>query len=181
MCWFYRKENKREKAMEILRSYVKQDSPIINMQLRNNKANSEEVELLDSLFFPNALPTYLYRWLPEQYVSCEGNVLMDKAYLSCSTKMDAYLSHMIDENLAFYIIETSDELKSIDIRNVLPEANDEQEFLLPREVKLTVIADKLYQQNDFGLFLKDIHCSDIRVNELMDHYQSIRLIKTTTH
>lgn len=180
MCWFNIKAENKERALEVLRHYVTEAEPIINRQLRSGIEDGEAIRLLDSLFTDNKHPKYLYRWLPSQYVTLHNNKMIDKAYLSCSKDVDYFANHVTDRDLTCCKINTSG-CKTIDVCTLLPDCNNEGEFILPRNLVLEVTADKLYRQTEFTQFLRDIHCDFIRDTEMIDIYdiESIRVINAS--
>jgi hypothetical protein len=179
MCLFWSKKKKDNiEAQSLLRRYVSVAEPTINKQLREGTADEREVTLFDTLFTNACLPSALYRWLPSAAVQINDKIIVDNAYLSCSQRVDDFINHINDDNPACYIIKTYDGLKSIDVNRTLPDFNDEGEYVLPRGMKLQVLSDKVYQQPDYNKFLSDIHCDSISNKELIDNYQSIRLITT---
>ena len=183
MCWHKENPKKHVMALEILRRYVTEAEPLINKQLRLNNADANEVALFDSLFSNSDIPKYMYRWLPSYYVTIIDDILTDNAYLSCSSNPGSFINHVSDKDLACYMINTCEELKTINVNALLPNHNNEGEYILPRGIKLEVTADKLYKQSEFSHFLREIHCNDVRDTEMVDIYpiESIRLIKTEIH
>lgn len=182
MCKSNKKAIEEKQAIELLKLYVSESEPRINKQLRTNQADSHEVALFDSLFADNAHPEYVYRWLPSCYVKNNDGILTDKAYLSCSSDPSCFIDHIFGKDLTCYMINTCEELKIINVNALLPNYNNEGEYILPRELILEVKLDKTYRQSDFAQFLSDIQCCNIRDTEMIYIYQieSIRLIKANT-
>ena len=166
--------------LNFLQRYVSESEPIINKQLRDNNANPKEIKLMDSLFEDNSIPSVLYRWIPADCVFIENNYLCDKAYLSCAKDVDGYISHVWGDELACIKIKTDGDVKSLDVNKLLPDANEEGEYILPREITLCVIGGKSYQPSEFQQFLQDVQCDYIRDCELKGRdIHRIRLITTT--
>lgn len=178
MCWFNKKETQKEKALVLLQKYVTEVSPLINAQLRNGTADANQVKLFDSLFARNTLPTYLYRWTSSQKDISLNTLLCDKAYLSCSVNVDDFINHVDGDDLTCYKIETNTDLETINVNALLPAANDEGEYILARSMQLKVVSIKLFQQNEFNQFLKEVHCDIISAKEMIELYNinSIRIV-----
>ena len=159
---------KQKEELEVLKTYVKDSAPKVNKLLR-----SEEVlvdGLFDGLIKTMHKPKILFRWLPNQYMYViDNNLYQDKAYYSCSSRFDAFIGRVDGSNLACLKIETGDSFQGVDVNELLPDYNDEGEFILPHGHVFRVNQSTVYTDNEFDkLLLKE--GSNERHNTLTDVY-----------
>lgn len=131
-------------SKENLRRYVSESAPEVNRLLRSKQDASRL--LFDDLFEKISVPSSLYRFV--SYNHCEnlheGDCFEDLAYLSCTTDIDKCIDHVGGKNIACLEFNFHDKVSCVDVRNHLPECNDEGEFILPRGCKYQVVQSVVY-------------------------------------
>jgi len=154
--------------IEALQEYVIKEEPTVNKLLRSGE--EQVAGLFDGLMTTLDSPKALFRWLPNQYMYViDNNLYQDKAYYSCSSRFDAFIGRVDGSNLACLKIETGDSFQGVDVNELLPDYNDEGEFILPHGHVFRVNQSTVYTDNEFDkLLLKE--GSNERHNTLTDVY-----------
>ena len=155
MCLFKFKSNKiSTEALNVLHDYVTaMAEPMVNKILRGG-GYSYEIELIDSLFCNNDLPTILYRHFEiyEQYKV--GQIVEQPTYLSTSRAFSPYYGKLIADDIGLFIIHTSDtDVKSIDVESLLPSCEGEEEIILPHHLNLRIMSVKKYDKSNYNELL----------------------------
>lgn len=143
-------------AIEKLKEY-KNESNEINNKLRNGIVNSETC-LIDALFSRKAVPSILYRLLDNKYINIIDGIFCDPAYLSCTKDIDEFICKTDPTNhIACIIIQMKSPFLCINVSEIIPEFDDEGEYILPRELKLRLVGyKKLNSITEFDEFLDKI-------------------------
>lgn len=154
------KDSMKAQELSSLEKYVSEACPEVNQNLR--KGGTEIEGLFDGLFEVGKTPEKLYRFIPNQYIeiSIEGHY-SDKAYLSCTKDTSYVISHFTTDNLAFLIINLPLMTKRIVVKELLPNHNDEGEYILPRGLVLLVDNESTKYETDTELrcFIEKYNCS----------------------
>ena len=153
--------------LKILEEYVRNSMPI-NDNLRNG-IDIPEKAILDSLLVEGDVPRYLYRLLDNNDVEISNkDLILDAAYLSCSSRFDDFIDNTGKvKHMACFRIEDASPISRIIVKELLPNSNDEGEFILPRNLLLQIIAINDYSGVD-GLerLLEEVECDSTGSNEL---------------
>lgn len=160
----------------LIRAYVESAEPEINKFLRAGIV-TEDVPLFDLLFKEADVPDILFRLLPVENVNIIDGIICDPAYMSCTNDIDKFIDKVRGENIACLKINMHSPFHRISVNEVLPNHNDEGEYILPRNLRLNVLNHYLF--NDiagFTVFL-DLVDSYESAETLMDiyHYNDIHL------
>lgn len=172
-----------ERAVQALHDYVTANAePIVNAALRNNRYH-EHIAQIDNLFTDNQLSeSVLYRHTDIVRDYTVGQIIQDKAYLSTTKSFYAYYGRLYGDYLICYRIHIADtSIKVIDVDAYLPNVNNEDEVILPRNLKLKVEAISSYIPNDFDSFLEEVHADDVMnaLTLIADHYKFAMIIDMT--
>ena len=154
--------------IEALKDYVKCDKPTVNKLLRSGEG--QVTGLFDGLMTTLEAPKVLFRWLPNHFMHViDNNWYQDKAYYSCSNRFDSFIGRVDGENLACLKIKTDNSFQGVNVNELLPDYNDEGEYILPHGHAFHVNKCTVYADNEFDkLLLKE--GSDERSNTLTDLY-----------
>ena len=160
----------------LIRAYVESAEPDINQNLRAGIV-TEDVHLFESLFIEANVPNILFRLLPVENINITDVIICDSAYMSCTKDIDKFIDKVRGENIACLKINMHSPFRRINVNELLPDHNDEGEFILPRDLKLKVL--KFQRFNDamgFSSFL-DLVGSFESVESLTGiyHYNEIDL------
>lgn len=153
--------------LDVLRNYVN-NSALINNNLREG-VDIPDKEIIDSFLTYGTVPHFLYRLLPFEDVHDLGNgIISDAGYLSCSANFDDFIDSVgYTNHLACFMIENTSPINRINIRELLPEFNDEREYILPRNLVLQIIFQREYNGvADFDRFLDEVACESTGSEEL---------------
>ena len=151
----------------MLIGYVSNSEPI-NSILRKG-LYIPEIDILDGLFTKGEVPHFLYRLLPNDNIIIDENgTIIDSAYLSCSGNFDDFIDNVgPTKHLACLRIESVSPIERINVRELLPDFNDEGEIILSRNLVLNVIGIDNYDGIDqFEVFLKKVDCDSTSPLEL---------------
>lgn len=172
MCFKKNQNDFQKKAVCLLQEYVSSVFPRLNQLLRNGTV-SDDINLFDSLFRKNRLPQYLFRIFPKENLIKANDILTDKAYLSCTTDAGNFIGKVERPEIVCLRIHTNPEVLSINVNEILPNANDEGEYILYRDLRLKILNNgiKDYDQTMFNTFIQDIDNDNMTANELTDIYQ----------
>jgi len=147
-----------ERAVQALHDYVTANAePIVNAALRNDRYH-EHIALIDSLFADNQLSeSVLYRHTDIVRDYSVGQIIQDKAYLSTTKSFCAYYGSLYGEHMTCYRIhlEGSD-IKVLDVDLYLSDVNDEEEVILPRNLKMRVLSVKTFTPDTYNDFLQEV-------------------------
>ena len=160
----------------LIRAYVESAEPEINQNLRAGII-TEDVHLFDSLFIEADVPIKLFRLLPIEKVNIIDGIICDSAYMSCTKDIDKFIDKVRGENIACLKINMHSPFRRICVNELLPNHNDEGEFILPRNLKLKVLNHQRFNDAiSFSSFL-DLVGSFESVETLTDiyHYNEIDL------
>lgn len=161
---------------DLIRLYVESAEPIINRNLRDNIV-TEDVHLFDLSFTEDEVPDTLYRLLPAVNVKITDGIICDPGYMSCTNDIDKFIDRVEGENIACLRINMHSPFRRILVSEILPNHNDEGEYILPRNLQLTVQSHERFNDAEgFASFL-DLVGSSESVETLMDiyHYSEIDL------
>ena len=141
--------------------------PRLNQLLRNGVCHND-IRIFDSLFKKNTLPQYLFRIFPQENLIIDSNIITDKAYLSCTTDAENFIGKAGCGEIVCLRIHTNPELLSINVKEILPDHNDEGEYILYRDLRLKILNNgrKNYDQTRFNMFIRDIDNDNMTANEL---------------
>ena len=161
--------------IDALQEYVIKEEPTVNKLLRSGE--EQVAGLFDGLMTTLDSPKALFRWLPNQYMYViDNNLYQDKAYYSCSSRFDSFVGHVNSDDLACLWIKTGDTFQGINVNILLPDYNNEGEYILPRGHTFRVNNSTYFAQNEFNKLLLKVG-SDERPNTFFDlyHIKSITL------
>lgn len=128
-----------------LESYLSQAEPLVNKDLR---AGNKSLLTFDGLFEEGEIPQKLYRLMPNESVVIHNQMMCDLGYLSCTTSIDNFISHTSGEHIACLKILLDSPQKRIKVNDLLPNANDEGEYILPANTRLKLINQYTYSDNE---------------------------------
>ncbi len=132
--------------IELLKRYLKELEPKVNYELRNG---SKSKLTFDSLFENGKVPHVLYRMLPNDFVKIDYQGFMcDSGYLSCTTSIDNFIEHTTGEHIACLKIYLDSPRRRIVVNELVPESNDEGEYILPTNTKLQFISKSTYSDEE---------------------------------
>lgn len=160
----------------LIRAYVESAEPEVNQNLRAGIIR-EDVYLFDSLFVEENVPDILFRLLPVEYVNIIDGTISDPAYMSCTNDIDKFIDKVRGENIACLKINMHSPFRRISVKELLPNHNDEGEFILPRDLKLKVLRHyRFIDFKGFAAFL-DLVGSSESAKSLTEiyHYNEINL------
>lgn len=123
---------------ELIKCYVESSEPIINQQLRLGIV-TEDVERFDASFIEGDVPEVLFRLLPVDCVKIIDNHICDLGYISCTDDLDKFIDKVGGDCIACLMIRIPSPHSRISVRDILPDHNDEGEFILPRNLRMRVI------------------------------------------
>ena len=119
--------------LENLKQYLSEAEPLVNKELRTGFSGNT----FDGLFEEGEVPEFLYRLLPNEYVEIDNqSIYCDAAYLSCTKSADYFLSHVSGGHIACLKIKLTSPINRIVVNELVADANDEGEYILPRNMKL---------------------------------------------
>lgn len=122
--------------LELLRDYVQNAEPQINQELRFGRDCPDAV-IFDKLFVNGEVPDTLYRLVPNKNICFDNDgFFLDPAYLSCTDDVDKYLGRINSNDIACMIINVPSPFQRIVVNEMLPNFNDEGEYILPRNLRL---------------------------------------------
>ena len=157
-------------------------TPLVNYLLRDGKT-CEWVQILDNLMVKGGTPKTLYRVLAQENICIEeGDIICDEAFLSTTSEMRCVPNFMVFPHSAILIINNCSSVRSINVVKVLGNTNDEQEFILPRKLRLHIIDTDSYEQNTFDSFLQnyDIDASSKELKDIRK-VETIMVYKVEPH
>lgn len=130
---------------EALLNYVCQGSPEVNVILRTNNGDLEG-KTFDGLFTIGDVPNPLYHLMNNEHVVIgEDNIMTDPAYLSCTSDVDNFIARVEGTHIACLKIQIESPSSRINVQELLPDQNDEGEFILPRGSRLLLTETTHYQ------------------------------------
>ena len=121
----------------LIRAYVESAEPKINQDLRAGIV-TEDVHIFDSLFVEAEVPDSLFRLLPVENVNIQDEIICDSGYMSCTRDIDKFIDKVEGENIACLKINMHSPFRRILVKDLLPNHNDEGEFILPRNLRFRV-------------------------------------------
>ena len=128
-----------------LESYLNQAEPQVNKDLR---AGNESILTFDGLFEEGEIPKKLYRLMPNESVVIHNQMMCDSGYLSCTTSIDNFIGHTSGEHIACLKILLDSPQKRIKVKDLLANANDEDEYILPANTRLKLINQYTYSDKE---------------------------------
>lgn len=141
---------------QLIKDYVESAEPTINQQLRAGTI-TEEIIRFDTLFVEGNMPEVLFRFLPADFVNIDNGVMCDSGYMSCTDDIDKFMGKVEGNRIACLRISTSSPYRRILIKEVLPNHNDEGEYILPRGIRMKVVAQQRFEGVDgFTEFLEKV-------------------------
>lgn len=161
---------------DLIRAYVESAEPIINKDLRAGII-SEDVLIFDSFFNEAEVPEILFRLLPFENVHIIDGILCDPGYLSCTHNIDKFIDKVGGEKIACMKIHMRSPFPRIFVNDILPEHNDEGEYILPRNLKLIVSSHEQFNDAEHFASFLDLVGSSESVETLTDiyHFKGIEL------
>lgn len=161
--------------LELLRDYVQNAEPQINQELRVGKDCPNAV-IFDSLFVSGEVPDTLYRLVPNSIINFDNDgIFLDPAYLSCTDDVDKFLGGISSNDIACMIINVPSPFQRIVVNEVLPDYNDEGEYILPRNLGLRKTDHQQYTGlNGFMNFIEKVGSSE-SAKTLLDIYHIERI------
>lgn len=161
---------------DLIRLYVESAEPEINRYLRAGIV-TDNAYSFDELFVEDEVPDTLYRLLPAENVNITDGIICDPGYMSSTNDIDKFIDKVSGENIACLKINMHSPFRRIFVSEILPNHNDEGEYILPRNLQLTVQSHERFNDAEgFASFL-DLVGSFESVETLMDiyHYNEIDL------
>lgn len=124
--------------MEInnLKKYVSETNPKVNHLLRSDMDAS--MYTFDSIFKEGPIPQPLYRLINNEHIHIQDGIFTDKGYFSCTSNFGSFINHVEGEHIACLQYDIPDSFERIDVCSLLPNYNDESEFILPRGLQFRV-------------------------------------------
>ena len=166
----------KENNIKNLKGYVAQCEPRVNILLRNGLDASDLT--FDQLFQIGFIPKPLYRAMNNKdFIITEEGIFTDKGYLSCTSDIDSFISHVTGDYLACLQFDIPDEFSRIDVHQTLPDYNDEKEFILPRGLKFQVVQKQKFSTHaEIQEFLDTVQ-SYTSARDILEHYNGVFLYK----
>lgn len=163
--------------MEInnLKKYVSEANTKVNHLLRSDMDAS--MYTFDSIFKEGPIPQPLYRLINNEHIHIQDGIFTDKGYFSCTSNFDSFINHVEGEHIACLQYDIPDSFERIDVCSLLPNYNDESEFILPRGRQFRVEEIQTYSTySEIEDFLNNVG-SYSSAKEICDIYR----IKTITN